>query len=241
MIARGAERRLPFAVAVLAAVLAVALTAAPAYAQTVTTTNTYTLRNGNTATLVRTYVAGALFSVSYREVTPSGLVALTRDISFYSNGLISHFAEVRTTSGGADQTTLVQNFYSTGVISDQYVKIVSAGQTIAEQFSTYDTGGFYLTQETRILTTLLDGTQVWVVTVNTYVGGVLASSTTKQYPFGYDFNAQTPTWPGNGNAKSAQPHSGAPGKDPNDWRPGSGGGDPNHNHYGAPGQGKKAQ
>src|SRR2546428_6173359 len=182
MIARGAERRLPFAVAVLAAVLAVALTAAPAYAQTVTTTNTYTLRNGDTATLVRTYVAGALFSVSYREVTPSGLVAITRDISFYSNGLISHFAEVRTTSGGADQTTLIQNFYSTGVISDQYVKIVSAGQTIAEQFSSKATTGFYLTKGSRILRTLLNGSQAWGVTAKTYGAGGLAGGTRKQIP-----------------------------------------------------------
>lgn len=240
MMSRWVGRRSPFMQAVLAAaVLAVVLTALPAYAETVTTTNTFTLRNGNTATIVTTYVDGAVFSVSYKEVAPSGLVAVARDISYYPNGQISSFTEVRSTSGGADQTTLVQNFYSSGVISDQYVKIVSGGETIAEQFSTYDTSGFFLTQETRILTPLADGTRVWMVTVDTYSGGVLASSTTKQYPFDYDFNAQKPTWPGKGNGDSAQPHSGAPGHDANGWRPGKGGGDPNHAHYGAPGQGKR--
>lgn len=241
MAAWGVVRRSPLMLAAVVAVtLAVALSAVPAYAQTVTTTNTFTLRNGNTATIVRTYIDGVISSLSYREVAPSGLVAITRDISFYSNGLVSHFAEVRYTSGGANQTTLIQDFYSNGVISNEYVKIVSGGQTIAERFTTYDTNGLYLTQETRILTPLPDGTQVWVVTVNTYVGGVLARSTTKQYPFGYDFNAQNPTWPGEGKG------DGAPGQDPNGWRPGQGGGDngqgdQQHDHYGAPGQNKKAE
>lgn len=228
-------------IAMVAVTLVVASSVLPAYAQTVTTTtNTFTLRNGNTATLVRTYVDGVLSSLSYKEVAPSGLVPVTRDISYYPSGLISHFVEVRTTSTG-DQTTLSQNFYSNGAVSDQYVKIVSAGQTIAEQFIKYDTSGLVLSQETRILTTLLDGTQVWMVTINLYSGGVLVSSTTRQYPFGYNFNAQKPTWPGNGNGSSAQPHSGAPGQDPNDWRPGAGGGDSNHQHYGAPGQMKKSE
>ncbi len=234
----GARRRSAFVLAVLAAVvLAAALTAEPAQAQTVTSTQTYTLWNGNTATVVTTSVNGVLSSISYTEVTPSSLVAVQRDISYYPNGQISRYAEVRNLAGGAYQTTLIRDYASTGIVLDQYVKIVSSGQTIAEQFSSYDASGFPLTQQTRILTTLVDGTQVWVVTVQTWSAGVLVSSTTTQYPFGYNFNAPPPpTWPGAGSKGS-----GAPGQDPNGWRPGNGTGDTQHNHYGAPGQNKKDQ
>lgn len=247
MAPRGVVRRSPFAVAMLAvAVLAIVLAAVPTSAQiVVTTTRTYTLSNGNTVTVVTTTVDGALFSVSYTEVAPSGLVVLDRDIWYYPNGQISRLEEVRTLMGGAYQTTLVRQYDANGVVREQYVKIVSSGETIAEQFTTYDSSGYLLTSETRILTALADGTRVWVVTVESWSTDVLVSTTTTQYPYGYDFNAppvaEKPTWPGNG------PNgSGAPGQDQNGWRPGQGGGDngqgdQNHQHYGPPGRNKKSE
>lgn len=249
MAPRGTARRSPLAVAVLAVVaLALVLAAVPTSAQTVvTTTQTYTLRNGDTVTVVTTYVDGAVFSVSYTEVAPSGLVVIDRDIWYYPNGQISRYEEVINLMGGDYQTTWVRQYDANGVIRDQYVKIVSGGETIAEQFTTYDTNGYKLTNETRILTALADGSRVWVVTVENWSTDTLVSSTTTEYPYGYDFNAppvveaQPPSWPGNG------PNgSGAPGQDENGWRPGNGGsddgqGDQNHRHYGAPGQNKKAQ
>lgn len=247
MVPRGVARRSPLAVAVLAVVvLAMVLAVVPTSAQiVVTSTRTYTLSNGDTVTVVTTTVDGAVFSVSYTEVAPSGLVVLDRDIWYYPNGQISRYEEVRTTAGGAYQTTLVRQYDANGVVRDQYVKIVSGGETIAEQFTTYDTEGYLLTSETRILTTLADGTREWVVTVENWSTGTLVSSTTTEYPYGYDFNAppvaEKPTWPGNG-----PKGSGAPGQDQSGWRPGNGGngdgqGDQNHQHYGAPGQNKKAQ
>ncbi len=247
MAPRGVVRRSPFAVAMLAvAVLAIVLAAVPTSAQiAVTTTRTYTLSNGNTVTVVTTTVDGALFSVSYTEVAPSGLVVLDRDIWYYPNGQISRLEEVRTLMGGSYQTTLVRQYDANGVVREQYVKIVSSGETIAEQFTTYDTNGYLLTSETRILTALADGTRVWVVTVENWSTDVLVSSTTKEYPYGYDFNAppvaERPTWPGNG-----PKGSGAPGQDQSGWRPGQGGGDngqgdQNHRHYGPPGRNKKSE
>ncbi len=249
MAPRGIAHRSTLAVAVLVVVaLAVVLAAVPTSAQVaVTTTQTYTLSNGNTVTVVTTTVDGALFSVSYTQVAPSGLVVIDRDIWYYPNGQFSRYEEVRTTADGTYQTTLVRQYDANGVVRDQYVKIVSGGETIAEQFTTYDTEGYKLTVETRILTTLADGTRVWNVTVQNWSTDTLLSSTTTQYPYGYDFNAppiveaQPPSWPGNG-----PKGSGAPGQDQNGWRPGNGGngdgqGDQNHDHYGAPGQNKKAQ
>lgn len=242
MAPRGVVRRSPLAVAMLAvAVLAIVLAAVPTSAQTVvTTTRTYTLWNGNTVTVVTTTVDGALFSVSYTEVAPSGLVVLDRDIWYYPNGQISRLEEVRTLMGGAYQTTLVRQYDANGVVREQYVKIVSSGETIAEQFTTYDTSGYLLTSETRILTALADGTRVWNVTVENWSTDVLVSSTTTQYPYGYDFNAppvaEKPTWPGKGSPNSSQLHSGAPGQSDDNTRPGVGNGDGKHTHTGAPGQ-----
>src|SRR2546422_5560273 len=193
MIARGTERRLSFVVAVLAAtVLAAVLTASPASAQTlVTTTSTFTLRNGDTVTLVQTYVDGVQTATSYTEATPAGFVVLQRDTAYYPNGVISSTTEVRT-STSAYQTTTVTQYDENGVIHQQHVTIVSAGQTIAEQFTTFDAAGYVLTQETRTLTTQPDGSQVWDVTTETWSSGVLVSSMTNQYPMGYDFNAAPP-------------------------------------------------
>src|SRR3989475_13269474 len=190
MIARGNERRLSFVVAVLAAtVLAAVLTASPASAQTlVTTTSTFTLRNGDTVTLVQTYVDGVQTATSYTEATPAGVVVLQRDTAYYPNGVISSTPEVRT-STSAYQTTTVTHYDENSVIHQQHVTIVSAGQTIAEQFATFDAAGYVLTQETRTLTTQPDGSQVWDVTTETWSSGVLVTSTTTQYPYGYDFNA----------------------------------------------------
>ncbi len=242
MAPRGVARRSPLALAMLAVVvLAIVLAAVPTSAQiVVTSTRTYTLSNGDTVTVVTTIVDGAVFSVSYTEVAPSGLVVLDRDIWYYPNGQISRYEEIRTTAGGAYQTTLVRQYDANGVVRDQYVKIVSGGETIAEQFTTYDANGYLLTSETRILTAVADGTRVWVVTVETWSTGVLVSSTTTEYPYGYDFNAppvaQPPMWPGIGSPNSTQLHSGAPGQSPDDTRPGVGTGDTKHNHTGAPGQ-----
>jgi hypothetical protein len=170
---------------------------------------------------------------------------IQRDTVFYPNGTISHQEEVRTGSGGAFQTTVVRDYDTNGIIREQYVKIVSGGETIAEQFTTYDASGYLVSKEERILTTLADGTRVWSVTVEEWSAGVLVSSTTSEYPYGYDFNAppvadNPPVWPGEGEG------DGAPGQDPNGWRPGEGGGDngqgdQQHDHYGAPGQNKKAE
>jgi len=236
----GVAHRLPAAVLAVA-LLAVVLATAPTHAQTVvTTTQTYTLLNGDTATVVTTYVDGVLYSFSYTEVAPSGLVVVDRDIWYYPNGQISRYEQVLTTAGGAYQTTLVRQYDTNGIVRDQYVKIVYNGQTIAEQFTTYDASGELLSSETRILTTLADGTQVWNVTVETWSAGMLVSSTTTQYPYGYDFNAppaaDPPTWPGNGSANSPQQHSGAPGQSTDNTRPGEGTGDTRHNHTGAPGR-----
>src|SRR5437773_9884601 len=62
MIARDRVRSMPFALAVCAAaVLAAAIMASPAHAQTlVTTTGTFTMRNGDSVTLVQTYLDGVL-------------------------------------------------------------------------------------------------------------------------------------------------------------------------------------
>lgn len=244
MAPRGVGRRSPLVLAGLAAaVFAMMLTAVPAHGQTlVTTTSTYTLWNGDTVTVVTTYVNGVLSSVSSTEVTPTGLVVDVANITYYPNGQVNRFVDIRTLMGGAYQTTLIRQYSSTGVVMDQYVRIVSNGQTTAEQLTTYDASGFPLTSETRILT-LANGTRIWVVTTQTWSSGVLVSSTTAQYPLGYNFGSlpvwaqvdPRPTWPGNG-----PKGSGAPGQDPNGWRPGNGGGDPNHQHYGAPGQNKKA-
>src|SRR3989449_3435986 len=193
MIARGTERRLSFVVAVLAAtVLAAVLTASSASAQTlVTTTSTFTLRNGDTVTVVQTYVDGVQTATSYTEATPAGFVVLQRDTSYYPSGVISSTTEVRT-STSAYQTTTVTQYDESGVINQQHVTIASAGQTIAEQFVTFDAAGYVLTQETRTLTTQPDGSQVWDVTTETWSSGLLVSSTTNQYPIGYDFNAAPP-------------------------------------------------
>ena len=191
MIARNTVRRVPFALAVCAAaVLAAAIMASPAHAQTlVTTTGTFTMRNGDSVTLVQTYLDGVLTTTSYTEVSPTGLVVVDRDIAYYPNGQMSALTEVRTSMGGAYQTTTNNQYDENGVLRQQYVKIVSDSQVIAEQFSAYDASGYLATQETRTLTTLADGTQVWDATDEVWSSGVLVSSTTTEYPLGYDFNA----------------------------------------------------
>ncbi len=239
------QSRSSFTLAALSvAVLAVALAAVPAYAETTTTTSTWTLANRNTVTYIETRTDGVLSSVSYTEVSPAGLVVVDRDISYYPSGVISEWTEVRTSLGGAYQTTQVRQYDENGVVREQYVKIVSGGETIAEQFTTFDASGYLVSKEERILTTLADGTRVWSVTVETWSTNVLVSSTTTEYPYGYDFNAPVaddpPAWPGEGKG------DGAPGQDPNGWRPGEGGGDngqgdQQHDHYGPPGQNKKAE
>src|SRR5256712_5995630 len=190
MIAKGTERRLSFVVAVTAAPLMAAVRKErPASAQTVVTRrSTFTLRNDDTGTLVQTCVDGVQTATSYTEATPAGFVVLQRDTAYYLTGVISSTTEVRT-STSAYQTTTVTQYDESGVIRQQHVTIVSAGQTIAEQFATFDAAGYLLTQETRTLTTQPDASQGWDVTTETWSSGVLVTSTTTQYPYGYDFNA----------------------------------------------------
>lgn len=232
------------ALVLVAVITAVTLLASPARAAVVTTTQTFVNRFGNTVTITTTWTDGVLSSQTYDEVSPAGLVVLSRDISYWPNGTVSHYEEVRTSSGGAFQSTLIQDRDQNGFIREQYVKLVSNGETIAEQFTSYDAGGYLIYQEDRILTTLADGTREWLVTIDPDGAGVLASYT-KTYPYGYDFNATLPERPGYGYGDANHEHSGPPGQadgssaggdngsgasDAPESRPGYGHGDENHDH-----------
>lgn len=243
MKAKGRNRS-PFVLAMLAvAVLAVILAATPAHAQTTTTTaSTWTLWNGNTATVVTTFVDSAVYSVSYTETNSAGIVVVERDFWFSPTGAISRSEETITSSDGTYQTITIKEYDASGFISEQYVKIAYAGETLAEQITLYDAYGNTTSSETRVLTTLVDGSRIWEVNVQTYADGVLVSSTTAYYPYGYNFDeppivvAQPAMWPGNGTGDATHEHSGAPGQNADGSMPGVGADSSTTEHTGAPGQ-----
>jgi len=242
-------------VIILVTMALVAVLAAPALAETITSTTSFVNRLGNTVTVETTYVDGVLTSQVMREVQPDGFLKMLKTWEYYANGMVKTSEEWRYSS--TSPTHITRQYSDTGVLLSQVAELYLNEELAVTSISTYDSTGLLLTQEDRILTTLADGTQVWVVTVSTYAGGILVSSITNEYPYGYNFDEPTeaslkerPGWGhgdknhdhtgpgGNGaeNASKQNKHEGgnggatAGGDEP--IRPGNGYGDENHQHTG---------
>lgn len=187
--------------------------AAPAFAETTTEVQSFVNSSGNTITVESTYVDGVLVSRTSTETRPDGTVVISKSWDFYSSGAIQTYEEFRYFSTAT--THVYREFSESGVLLFQRSELYMSGELTVVSLISYDSSGNLLTQETRKLTTLADGSKVWDVTVSTYSNGVLVSTTVTQYPYGYNFDAP---------AEEALPQ-----------RPGYGYGDKNHKHTGAPG------
>lgn len=187
--------------------------ASPALAGTITETQSFVNSSGNTVTVESTYVDGVLVSRTSTETRTDGTVVLSKSWDFYSSGAVQTYEEFRYFSTAS--THIIRQFSESGVLLFQRSELSMNGELSVVSLTTYNSSGDLLTQETRRLIPLADGTQVWEVTVSTYQDGVLVSTTVTQYPYGYNFDAPT---------EEALPQ-----------RPGYGHGDKNHKHTGAPG------
>lgn len=163
----------------------------PALAQTVTTTTSSIVnRLGNTVTTTDTLVDGVLTSRSQQEIKPDGTIVVEKAWDFYSSGVASRYEEHRVL--GTSTTTIVRTFDALGSMQTEYADMSTNGQLSVQRFSTFDAAGFFVTNEQRNLTTLADGSQVWVVTQETYSGSMLVSSQVNQYPIGTVFTDPFP-------------------------------------------------
>jgi len=232
-------RKATTTVIILVTMALVAALAAPALAETITYTTSFVNRLGNTITVETTYVDGVLTSQVMREVQPDGIVKLMKTWEYYSNGMVKTSEEWRYSP--TSPTHIKREYSDTGILLFQVAEMWLDGELAIQSLTTYDSSGLLIKQEDRILTTLADGTKVWVVTVGTYSGGVLVSTTTTQYPYGYNFDAppaeeakeQRPGW---GYGDKNHDHTGPGGRGADDVessiRPGNGYGDDNHEHTG---------
>ncbi|OFX14362.1 MAG: hypothetical protein A2V59_03940 [Armatimonadetes bacterium RBG_19FT_COMBO_69_19] len=242
-------RKATTTVIILVTMALVAALAAPALAETITYTTSFVNRLGNTITVETTYVDGVLTSQVMREVQPDGFLKMLKTWEYYPNGMVKTSEEWRYSA--TSPTHITRQYSDTGVLLSQVAELYLNGELAVKSIITYDSTGLLLTQEDRILTTLADGTQVWVVTVSTYAGGVLVSSITKEYPYGYNFDAPTEASleerPGWGHGDTNHDHTGPGGKENKHdggnggaaaggneaIRPGNGYGDDNHQHTGS--------
>lgn len=185
---RNGTRRLSRVALALVSLVVVALIVStlPAFAQTVTTTtSSFVNFRGNTVVTTDTYVNGVLTTRNQQEILPDGTVAVAKTWDFSPSGVPSRYEEHRVF--GTSATTIVRTFDEFGVMLTEYADLSMNGQLSVQRFSTFDANGFLVTNEARVLTTLADGTRVWVVTQETYSGGVLVSSLVSQYPLGFTF------------------------------------------------------
>src|SRR3990170_5434438 len=177
-------RKATTTVIILVTMALVAALAAPALAETITYTTSFVNRLGNTITVETTYVDGVLTSQVMREVQPDGFLKMVKAWEYYPNGMVKTSEEWRYSP--TSPTHIKREYSDTGVLLFQLAEMWLDGELTVQSLTTYDSTGMLLKQEDRILTTLADGTKVWVVTVSTYSGGILVSTTTQQYPYGYN-------------------------------------------------------